>query len=170
MEKWFDKKFKLGLDDNKLNELLERLAETPNIIENLVKDLPEEVLNNKMNEKWSIKENIGHLIELEALHSVRLDDFITNKEMLSPADLQNKKTDDANYNKKNIDEIISDFKDVRKDFVSKLNSLSGDVLNRKSLHPRLKQEMRPVDMAYFVAEHDDHHINTIKELIKRSLS
>ena len=170
MEKWFDKKFELGLDDNKQKGLLEKLDNAPGKIENLVKDLSEDILNNKPDGKWSIKENIGHLIELEALHSVRIDDFIANKEMLSLADLQNKKTDEADYNKKSIAEIINNFKNVRNNFVGKLNSLSKDVIKRKSIHPRLKQEMRPVDMVYFVAEHDDHHIKTITNLIEKSNS
>jgi hypothetical protein len=33
------------------------------------------------------------------------------------------------------------------------------------LHPRLKQPMRLVDHLYFAAEHDDHHLARIWELI-----
>ena len=35
------------------------------------------------------------------------------------------------------------------------------------LHPRLKQPMRLVDHLYFVAEHDDHHLAKIWEMISR---
>jgi len=168
MQKWFEKKFDLSLPDSKLNELLERLAATPGEIEEMIKNIPEDVLNKKHGGKWSIKENIGHLIDLEELHSARIDDFIDGKETLRSADLQNKKTNEADHNVKNINELINDFRKVRKDFASRLNSLSKEVLNRQSVHPRLKQAMRPVDMAYFVAEHDDHHINTIKDLIEKS--
>jgi hypothetical protein len=34
------------------------------------------------------------------------------------------------------------------------------------LHPRLKQPMRLVDHLYFVAEHDDHHLARIWEMIE----
>jgi len=168
MEKWFDKKFKFELNDSELNEILKRLSNTPAEIESLIKNIPEETLHKKPDGKWSIKENIGHLIDLEELHSARIDDFIANNKMLSPADLQNKKTDAVDYNNKNTDEIINDLKKVRKDFIAKLNLLSEEVLNRKAIHPRLKQAMRPVDMAYFVAEHDTHHIKTIKTLIQQT--
>ena len=166
MEKWFDKKFDLGLVDSKYKELLNRLSETPAKIEELIKNIPEETLNKKPDGKWSIKENIGHLIDLEELHSARINDFIEGKETLRSADLQNKKTDEANHNNKHPDQLLAELKEVRKDFVSRLSNLDKEVLNRKAIHPRLKQAMRPVDMAYFVAEHDAHHINTIKELIK----
>lgn len=39
---------------------------------------------------------------------------------------------------------------------------------RAMLHPRLKQPMRLVDHLYFVAEHDDHHLACIWELINVS--
>jgi predicted short-subunit dehydrogenase-like oxidoreductase (DUF2520 family) len=29
---------------------------------------------------------------------------------------------------------------------------------RTSLHPRLKRPMRLIDLCFFVAEHDDHHL------------
>ncbi|MDP8240406.1 MAG: hypothetical protein P9X24_15050 [Candidatus Hatepunaea meridiana] len=32
-------------------------------------------------------------------------------------------------------------------------------------HPRLNKPMRMVDSLYFEAEHDDHHLNVMKELV-----
>ena len=63
-QKWFERKFELDLDDGKLNSVLERLAKTLVKIEELIKNLPEEILNRKPEGKWSIKENIGHLSDL----------------------------------------------------------------------------------------------------------
>ena len=42
--------------------------------------------------------------------------------------------------------------------------LPPDQLARTALHPRLRQPMSVVDLCFFVAEHDDHHLRTIKEL------
>ena len=164
-EKWFDRKFKLDLPDDKLKQVLKRLAETPGRIRNSVKNVPEELLNKKPGGKWSIKENIGHLVDLEELHTGRIDDFIEGKKILRPADPQNKKTEIANHNNKTIDQLINELKYVREDFIKRFKSLNAEILNRKSVHPRLNQQMRPVDMAYFVAEHDDNHIEIIKEII-----
>ena len=38
---------------------------------------------------------------------------------------------------------------------------------KSSLHPRLKMQMTPVDLAWFDAEHDDHHLVKIQNLIAR---
>jgi hypothetical protein len=45
--------------------------------------------------------------------------------------------------------------------------LSKEELSKASLHPRLKVMMTPVDLALFDAEHDDHHLVTISEIISR---
>jgi len=45
--------------------------------------------------------------------------------------------------------------------------LDDKVRKQSSIHPRLNQPMRPIDMAQFILEHDEHHIETIKELIKK---
>jgi hypothetical protein len=116
---------------------------------------------------WSIKENIGHLNDLEELHSGRIDDFIEGKEKLRSADMTNKRTYQASHNKKSIKTILSEFKNARKLFVNRMNGLDEFVVNRSSVHPRLNQPMRPIDMAKFVLEHDKHHLQTIKEMIEK---
>jgi len=50
--------------------------------------------------------------------------------------------------------------------ISKQTTFSNVQLMYSSLHPRLKTPMRIVDLAYFVAEHDDHHIAAIREILK----
>ena len=44
--------------------------------------------------------------------------------------------------------------------------MSPAELARTALHPRLRQPMSVVDLCFFVAEHDDHHLRTIDELKK----
>ena len=166
-QKWFDKKFQFELSLNQYASVLKKLKENPDIIAKLVSKLPEESLTKRIENRWSIKENVGHLMDLEELHDGRIDDFIAGKEMLRPADLNNRKTDEANHNSKNIAELISQLKMERENFVQRMKHLDAQILTRSSIHPRLKQPMKPIDMAQFVLEHDEHHIETIKELIKK---
>lgn len=118
-----------------------------------------------MDNKWSIKEHIGHLVDLEDLHEGRIEDFMTRKRILRAADMKNVKTEKANHNTRNLQEIIQEFMNKRNLFISNLENLDKEVLNFKSLHPRLKALMSPIDMAFFTAEHDDHHLLSISELI-----
>jgi hypothetical protein len=48
--------------------------------------------------------------------------------------------------------------------VSRLRDASADDLARSSKHPRLGTSMRLIDLAFFVAEHDDHHLVRLREL------
>jgi uncharacterized damage-inducible protein DinB len=166
--KWFDKKFQFELSQENYNIILKKLSENPDRVLQLISSLSEEVLTRKIDNRWSIKENVGHLIDLEELHDGRIDDFIAGKEILRPADLNNKKTDEANHNKKNISQLLIQLKQVRENFLKRLSGLDASVRERVAIHPRLNQPMRPIDMAQFVLEHDEHHIQTIKELIDRS--
>ena len=164
-QKWFDKKFEFKYSPADYDLLLNELMKTPEIISQIVSSLPEEMLTKKIDNRWSIKENIGHLIDLEELHDGRIDDFISGKEILRPADLNNRKTDEANHNSKNISQLLIQLKQVRENFLERLSDLDASVRERVAIHPRLNQPMRPIDMAQFVLEHDEHHIQTIKELI-----
>jgi uncharacterized damage-inducible protein DinB len=167
-QKWFDKNFEFKYSSADYDLLLNELMKTPEKISQLVLSLPEEKLTKKIDNRWSIKENIGHLIDLEELHDGRIDDFISGKEILRPADLNNRKTVEANHNSKNISQLIILLKQVRENFLERLSDLDDSVRERVAIHPRLNQPMRPIDMAQFVLEHDEHHIQTIKELIARS--
>jgi len=164
---WINKKFIFELDNSKLQAILGRLRESPATIKKLVAGIPVNILITKPERKWSIKENIGHLVDLEELHDKRIDDFLEKKHILHAADMTNKKTDDAHHNKKEINRLLDEFKKVREDFINRIEKLDVEVLERTSLHPRLKQPMRVIDLAQFVAEHDDHHIETIKQLIEK---
>jgi len=166
-QKWFDKKFQFDLSEDHYGSVLKKLRDTPENIAQLVSSLQEEVLTKRIENRWSIKENIGHLIDLEELHDGRIDDFIAGKEILRSADLNNRKTDEANHNNKKIGDLLSQLKMVRENFVKRMKHLDVQILSSTSKHPRLNQPMRPIDMAQFVLEHDEHHIESIKEIIEK---
>ncbi len=91
---------------------------------------------------------------------------MNDKEVLTPADLENKKTDLANHNEKDIDDLLESFLKVRSETLTSLSSLSTNDIRKSALHPRLKTPMRIIDLFLFVAEHDDHHLATISSLNK----
>ena len=49
--------------------------------------------------------------------------------------------------------------------MDRASALPSEVFGRTMLHPRLKQPMRLVDHLFFAAEHDDHHLAVIWELL-----
>jgi uncharacterized damage-inducible protein DinB len=162
---WFKRKFPLMEDNGVLPAIIERLAGTPARVEELTDGLPDQLVTFKPDDKWSIKEEIGHLSDLEPLWSGRLDDFISRLPELTAADLTNRKTHEANHNETSLGALLDNFRQERGRLVAKLMSLDEDQLLHAALHPRLKTPMRVIDLAYFVAEHDDHHLAAIRKII-----
>lgn len=73
--KWFDRRFNFDNQQNIFPSILERLSGTPIRLEEKVKDVSENLLLFSYNNTWTIKENIGHLIDLETLWQDRFDDI-----------------------------------------------------------------------------------------------
>ena len=73
--------------------VIERLKGTPIRLSDKILSITEEKLTLKPENKWSILENIGHLLDLEPLWEGRLDDILNNKNEMRAADLENKKTE-----------------------------------------------------------------------------
>ncbi|GMQ82980.1 MAG: hypothetical protein BMS9Abin05_2450 [Rhodothermia bacterium] len=146
--------------------IVERLRGTPARMEEVIRDLPEHSLTNRINESWSIQENIGHLWDLERLWYGRFEDFENGEEMLRPADLENHLTHESNHNEKDLDDFLARFRTERMQLVAKLTDADASFRGVTSLHPRLEQPMRVIDLAFFIAEHDDHHLARISELIR----
>jgi hypothetical protein len=171
---WVERKFNFDMSAGQAGfpveifpAVLERFRGVPARLEELTKDLSEEILTFKPDGKWSIKEHTGHLIDLEELGEKRLEDFLCGKQILSPADMTNKKTHEAGYNQKNINDILKEFRSARESIVIKLDNLSKEQAAIVSVHPRLNKKMRIIDWIYFMCEHDDHHLTSIR-LIKDS--
>ncbi len=167
-EKWFDRKFNFDNNQNIFPSILERLSGTPIRLEEKVKEVSEETLILSLDDSWSIKENIGHLIDLEPLWQGRLHDIISGQTELRPADLLNSKIVLANHNDTPIEILLAEFKKIRNETITALKLITEEAVFKAALHPRLKMPMRTMDLFVFVAEHDDHHLVRITELIASS--
>jgi uncharacterized damage-inducible protein DinB len=164
---WFDRQFSFDLPVWMYPNLVERVRGTPARAEDLVRDLPREILTRRDGDKWSIQEHVGHLLDLEPLGMRRLDDFAAARKTLAPADLKNQKTWEANHNSRDLTEILATFRAERLEFVQRLESFDEAFIQRTSLHPRLKKPIRLMDLVFFIAEHDDHHLAQISALIRK---
>lgn len=162
--RWFNRTFQLGLGVEAAPGLLERLRETPARLADAVRGLAAPMLTRRVGGKWSIQENVGHLLDLEPLWDVRLDDFDKGAKVLHPADLENRRTDEAGHNDRPIANLLGEFRNARFAVLVRLDRMNAAELGRTALHPRLQQPMSVVDLCFFVAEHDDHHLRTIEEL------
>jgi uncharacterized damage-inducible protein DinB len=164
--RWMDRKFEFTLPVELFPTVLERLRGTPARVEEKIRGLSPAVLTRRDGDAWSIQEHLGHLLDLDELHLGRVDDFLAGLETLRPADPRNTKTHEADHNRRDVKHLAQDFRRERRLFVERLEAIEPAQLSRTALHPRLGQPMRVIDMACFVAEHDDHHLARMTELVR----
>jgi uncharacterized damage-inducible protein DinB len=159
---WFERRFESVFPVTQLPNVCVRLRGTPARLEEMLRYCPREWLVKKPvdgdKEKWSIQEHAGHLLDLEALWTDRVEDFVAGRTELTVADLANRGTTEANYNARPLDQILSGFREARARLVDRAKRVDAALWERTIVHPRLKTPMRLVDHLFFVAEHDDHHL------------
>jgi uncharacterized damage-inducible protein DinB len=162
---WFERKFEFSFSVELHPNLCARLRGTPARLEETLRGCSNERLIAKPEEKWSAQEHAGHLLDMESLWLARVGDYVTGSEQLTVADLRNRKTDEANHNARPLEEILVEFRAARARLLQRVDELNPSLLARAIPHPRLKTLMRLVDHLYFVAEHDDHHLARMWELL-----
>ena len=164
--RWFDRRFALGMTPDALPEIIERLRGTPARVEERTRTVAHDRLVRRDGNTWSIQENVGHLLDLEPLWAGRLDDFQQGDSILRSTDLTNIRTTNANHNAQPLASLLASFRTSRFSLVTRLEQLSAQDLARTALHPRLQEAMTVTDHAFFVAEHDDHHLARMTELLR----
>ncbi|MFN0158280.1 MAG: DinB family protein [Bacteroidota bacterium] len=163
--RWVERSFKFDLPLAMFPGVVERLRGTPARLADRLGGLPEDIRRQRSGDGWSIQEHAGHLLELESLWSERIKEFANGVHVLRAADMSNRKTTEAGYNNKLIADILLSFKNARLEMIAVLEALDEEAIRRTAMHPRLMQPMNVLDFAFFVAEHDDHHLVKITEIL-----
>src|SRR5206468_299897 len=86
-EKWFNRNFNFSSDQNIFPSIIERLSGTPIRLEEKFRYIPSDILTIRVDNTWTIKENAGHLTDLEPLWQGRLEDILAGKTEMRPTDL-----------------------------------------------------------------------------------
>lgn len=162
--RWVEREFEFNLAVGVFPCVVERLRGTPARLEELTRGLTREETTAKPGGLWSIQEQAGHLWDLDELHEGRLEDYARGLGVLRAADMRNRKTEEAGHNEARLEEILAAFRAARLGFVRRLEALTEAEVAASAIHPRLQKQMRVIDMAYFTAEHDDHHLAAVSEL------
>ena len=155
---WFERSFPQQLDPRLLPAIMERLADAPLRLRAKVAKLPDGLLRLNPAGKWSIQEQIGHLLDLEPLWQGRWVDITHGAETMREAGLSNRATHEAGHNDRPLGHLLDGFEQLRRATIAQLLQFRTKDLLMSSLHPRLRQPLNVTGLAFFVAEHDDHHL------------
>ncbi len=166
---WLERTFKGPSDPGLYPCTIERVRGLDLRISNLTAGVPEKSLAYKPNGKWSIKEQIGHLWAVDDLHLTRLHELKNGIKTFTPADMSNRKTDQAKFNDRSLGEIIEQVRIRRAEMMALLDGVEDELITRSAYHERLKVHYSWHDLAHFIAEHDEHHLAMIRRLVVEQL-
>jgi len=96
--------------------------------------------------KWSAKQDIGHLADLDDLDEKRLHDFLAGAPVLSVADLTNRATESADHNQLPISALLERLSIGRRELVRKLDALSEADVGRTALQPPTETTHAPIGL------------------------
>lgn len=157
---WFERVFPPIADNGVFPSILERLEGTPARLSYKFKSL-QGTPTKAQPDKWSIHKEVGHLIDLEPLWYERALQILDNQTNLIKADLTNRKTHEADHDDHSLQDLIGRFETERTKLMHLLRQITEADLEKSAIHPRLGTPMKLIDLAFFVAEHDDHHLAQI---------
>ena len=158
---WFQRKFPAITDNGLMPGILERLAGTPARLRAMVTNARPRAAKSG----WSAAKELGHLSDIEPLWLARVQDILQGRPDLTVADLTNRVTSEADHDSHSLPALVDRLEPARAALVEALRGATDDALERFAKHPRLGTPMRLVDLAYFVAEHDDHHMARLRQLM-----
>jgi hypothetical protein len=163
---WLEYRWDFGFPAGMYHAVLARLRGTPARLEDLLHGRDPAALVRRPNGTWSPLEHAGHLLVLDrTVHASRLEQYLRGDAELVPADMSNRATSAAGFNERRTEDLLREVRTAREGLLLRLEPLELPDVERVALHPRLKCPMRLVDMCYFVAGHDDHHLARIHEIL-----
>ncbi len=163
---WIERKFNFDYPPTKFPDVLERFRGAPVRVSDLVAQTKPGGLMRRVDDGWTIQQNIGHLIRVEMLWYRRFEQFLASEPELCPADFSRDLTTDADPADVDGSAIAGEFRQVRMRTVALLTGIGEDDWARTALHPRLQVPMRLVDLLTFAAEHDDYHLARIHAIMR----
>jgi hypothetical protein len=158
---WLERDFSFDLPAWMFPHVIERVRGTPARLEDILRHVSTPALIHREGNKWSMQEEAGHLLDSEPLKSERLDQLISGARELKAWDGTNAATWNAQHNTKELADILRAFRQSRQSLVRRFDALPEEMVERAAHHPRLNKPMRVIDLALFIAEHDDYHLARI---------
>lgn len=143
---------------------LSRLSNQLDSLEEVIKRVPSDKLDDRiLTDKWSIKENIAHLLRYQEELISRINLILRQKE---PVLKRYVAEDDELFPplfSKSLQKIMDELQKSRQSFNGLVTSIPEDKLSRTGIHPVLGK-MTLTEWIEFFLLHEAHHLMTIFKL------
>ena len=112
-------------------------------------------------DKWSVKEVIGHIIDVERIFAHRALRFARNDKTPLPEFDQDMYIDQANFDSRSLIDIADEYRTVRESTLYMFYSFNEEYYRREGTASGFKFTVRAIP--YIIAGHEIHHYRILKE-------
>lgn len=136
-------------------------SQIPETQKTLVGISEEKSLFRYAEDKWSIRELIGHLIDTERIMAYRALRFARNDQTAVEGFEQNDYIENADFDACSLRKLAAEFALVRESNIFMLRNLSDEAWSRSGIASGNQVTVRA--LAYIIAGHELHHMKILRE-------
>ncbi len=126
-----------------------------------LRSLPESVGDHRYAPgKWSIREVIGHMADVERVFAYRALRFSRADETPVEGFDENSYVASASFNRRSLDDLTGEFEHLRKASVHLLGNLDESAMTKRGVANGLEISVRA--LAFILAGHERHHIEILR--------
>ena len=112
-------------------------------------------------DKWTVKEVLGHVIDTEKIMAYRALSFARGEKQSLPGFEQDDYVAESNFNKRSLADLINEFITIRESNIILFKSFNEEILIRRGTAS--ESEVTVLALIYIIAGHEKHHMKFLKE-------
>ena len=148
------------------------LVDKPNVIQSLIsqgqkvytiiRQLSEDKANYRYDDdKWSVKEIIGHLVDTERIMAYRALCISRGEQTALPGYNHESYVEKGEFDQRSLQSLSAEYDAQRNANINMFSSFTKEQLLRKGTANNVTVSVRA--LAFIIAGHEKHHINILKE-------
>jgi hypothetical protein len=128
----------------------------------VIKHFDEETANYAYaEEKWTVKEVIGHLLDTERVLAYRAMCIARGETKNLPGFDENKYVKAANFNRRNLSDLMNEYINQRNSTISLFRSFNDEIIDRIGIANDHEITVRAI--IFIVTAHEKHHIEILEK-------
>ena len=149
---------------------IEIIAATPAALRALLRAVPASALEAAVDEGWSVKDVVAHLLDVQQVAFTDRIRRILNEDrpLIRPID-PSARLQEQDYSSWAIERVLDAFERKRRDDVEMLRGLSAGQMARVGHHAEAG-EISVSDLAHYCAVHDMVHLQQIAKIFRTQLA
>lgn len=148
------------------------LIDEPNVIQSLIQQgqkvytiirqlNDEEASHRYADDKWSVKEVIGHLVDTERIMAYRALCISRGEQTALPGYNHEAYVEQANFDQRSLQSLSTEYDALRNANISMFSSFTKDQILQKGRANEVTVSVRA--LAFIIAGHEKHHLKTLEE-------